>query len=170
MKRPGVFSLFLLTLALATGGAPSYHPPTEAIAFQGQLLDGGSFHLGDYLGSTPVILNFWASWGHPCGGEAELLEKAYRQYAGRLTVVSVNVQDPEENARAFIVEHGLSYPVVLDGTAEVAWIYRVKYLPTTFFIDSSGRIVYSSRPPEGQPARPLHQAAARDPGFRRKPR
>ncbi len=147
MKRLGVFSAFLLAAALATGGAPSYHPPTEAIAFYGPLIGGGTMSFGDYLGKTPVILNFWASWGHPCGGEAELLEEAYQRYSGRLAIVSVNVQDPEENARAFIAEHGLSYPVVLDGAAEVAWIYRVKYLPTTFFISASGRIVAIHRGP-----------------------
>jgi len=147
MKRTGAFSIFLLALALATGGAPSYHPPTEAIAFQGRLLDGGTLHFADYLGTTPVILNFWASWGHPCGGEAELLESVYQQYSGRLAVVGINVQDPEENARAFVVKHGLSYPVVHDGTAEVAWIYRVKYLPTTFFISASGRILAIHRGP-----------------------
>ncbi len=147
MKRLGAIPAFLLAVALATGGAPSYHPPTEAIAFRGPLYGGGTFSFSDYLGKTPVILNFWASWGRPCGGEAELLEEAYQRYAGRLAVVSVNVQDPEENARAFVSKHGISYPVVLDGAAEIAWIYRVKYLPTTFFISASGRIVAIHRGP-----------------------
>jgi len=146
MKRLGVVFSLVLGLALATG-APSYHPPTEAVAFYGPLYGGGTMSLADYLGKAPVILNFWASWGHPCDGEAELLEKTYRQYADRLMVIGVNVQDPEENASAFIAKHGISYPVVLDGTADVAWIYRVDYLPTTFFIDASGRIVAIHRGP-----------------------
>jgi len=146
MKRLGVVFSLVLGMTLATG-APSYHPPTEAIAFYGPLYGGGTVRLADYLGKTPVILNFWASWGHPSGGEAELLEAIYRQHAGRLMVIGINVQDPEENARAFIAEHGISYPVVLDGAAEVAWIYRVNYLPTTFFIDASGRIVAIHRGP-----------------------
>ncbi|WP_457637995.1 TlpA family protein disulfide reductase [Oceanithermus sp.] len=147
MKRLGVLSVFLLAAALATGGAPSYHPPTQAIAFYGPLLGGGTMSFSDYLGKTPVILNFWASWGSPSGQEAELLEEVYRDYAGKLLVVGVNVQDPEENARAFVAEHKISYPMVLDGTADVAWIYRVKYLPTTFFISASGKIIAIHRGP-----------------------
>ena len=62
-------------------------------------------------------------------------------------MIGVNVQDFEENARAFAIEHNISYPIVLDGTADIAWIYQVKHLPTTFFIDSSGRIVAIHRGP-----------------------
>jgi len=147
MKRLGSAYTLLLALAMATGGAPSYHPPTEAIAFSGQLLSGDNFHFSEYLGSKPIILNFWASWGHPCDAEAELLENIYQQKINSLIVISVNVQDPVEKARTFVDKHGLSYPVVLDGTAEVAWIYHVKYLPTTFFINSSGKIAAIHRGP-----------------------
>ena len=148
MKRLGVVSAFLLLTALASGGkAPPYHPPTQAITFSAPLLGGGAISLADYLGREPVILSFWASWRRPCNDDADLLERAYQQYSGRLVLIGVSGQDPLENALAFASQHNLTFPVALDGNADVAWLYRVTNLPTTFFIDASGKIVAIHRGP-----------------------
>jgi thiol-disulfide isomerase/thioredoxin len=40
--------------------------------FSLQLLDGGKFQLGDYNGK-PIMINFFASWCHPCRIESPAL-------------------------------------------------------------------------------------------------
>lgn len=148
MRRIGLLGVGLLLVgaALATP-VPPYRPPSEAIPFSGPLLGGGRFDLNAYLGQTPLVLNFWASWCGPCHREAEVLERFFREFAGRVAFVSVNVQDPSESARAFVERYGLSFPVVQDGGADVAWAYRVTGLPTTFFIDVDGRIRFVHQGP-----------------------
>ncbi len=148
MRRLGLWGSGLLLLgAVWATPSPPYRPPSEAIPFNGPLLDGGQFDLNDYLGKKPLVINFWASWCRPCRLEAEVLERFFREYSEAVAFVSVDVQDPGESARAFVKRYGITFPIVQDGGADVAWAYRVTGLPTTFFIDLSGRILFVHRGP-----------------------
>jgi cytochrome c biogenesis protein CcmG, thiol:disulfide interchange protein DsbE len=104
--------------------------------------DGGQLTLSDLRGH-PVVLNLWASWCLPCRAEMPSIEKAYQRYkdAG-LIVIGLNMtsQDSELDAKAFVQELGLTFPIVLDRDGSVQSRYRLLGLPSTYFIDQSGII------------------------------
>ena len=57
-----------------------------------------------------------------------------------LVVVGINLpkSDPEESARAFLDEFGISYPNVFDTRGFTAIDYGVSGIPVTFFVDREG--------------------------------
>jgi len=87
-----------------------------------------------------VVLNFWASWCVPCQQEARDLEATYQEYRGRgIVFVGVDIQqDTWEDARGFLKEFGITYPVIRDADGRIALAYQLYGLPTTFFIDAGG--------------------------------
>lgn len=105
-------------------------------------LSGASVTLSDYRGQV-VIVNLWASWCGPCRAEMPEIQKVYSANRERgLVVLAVNstVQDNEADARAFVQELGLTFPVLLDREGAVSRRYLLRALPSTFFIDRTGVI------------------------------
>jgi len=104
-------------------------------------LDGqGDLRLAALRGK-PVVLNFWASWCYPCNQEASTLEAAAHEWSGKATVVGVDVRDATGDARKFLRQHGISYPVVHDNRDSMWPSYGLTGLPETFFVDPRGRVV-----------------------------
>ena len=104
-------------------------------------LDGAGSVASEDLAGAPVVVNFWASWCAPCREEAPLLERMWRRYRDDgVRFLGVNVQDHDDDARAFVEEFGMTYPVVVDEGGELlAEMAVIEGLPQTFFIDHEWR-------------------------------
>ncbi|MFM9108276.1 MAG: TlpA family protein disulfide reductase [Chloroflexota bacterium] len=114
------------------------------------LFDGSTLDLKDLRGSV-VVLNFWASWCVPCREESPALQAFSEEEAaaGRNTVVvGVDIRtDDEADARAFVEELGLTYPIGRDdqtdqpgiGPVEAAFGIPSAY-PATIFIAPDGTV------------------------------
>lgn len=93
------------------------------------------------LRGHPVVVNFWGSWCGPCRAEIPLLVKAWHAYAGRgVVVVGFDVDDTPGEARRFLREYGVDYPIVTVPDERLPRAYGVIGLPTTVFVDASGMI------------------------------
>ncbi|MEN3202545.1 MAG: TlpA disulfide reductase family protein [Atribacterota bacterium] len=113
----------------------------EAPLFRLPGLDGKEYALSDFRGQ-PVILTFFTTWCPYCAEELPLLEKLYREYREKasLVVLGIDLQESEGVVRKFVERIGISFPVLLDAKGESASSYRVLGLPMLFFIDPWGRI------------------------------
>ena len=100
------------------------------------------------LRGQPAAVNFWASWCEPCRHEAPELERLARSLDGRARLVGVDWSDGLASARSFLREYGWSFPVLRDSSGTVGVRYGVIGLPTTFILDSRGRIVSTLRGPQ----------------------
>ena len=108
--------------------------------FEVETFDGETLRLSDLNGKV-VVLNFWASWCPPCRWEMPFFETMWQEYRDQGVVfVGIAMSDTLENVKAFAEEAGVTYPVALDTTTEIARAYEVLSLPTTFFIGKDGNI------------------------------
>ncbi len=114
--------------------------PTGQVAqdFALRTLDGQTLKLSDLRG-RPVVVNFWASWCGPCKAEMPLLSKAHDELKDTgLVILAVDVQEMPSVVQRYVEQNKLPFTVVLDQTGSVSEQYRVRALPTTFFIDANG--------------------------------
>lgn len=144
MKQIGLAFLALLALVFLAGcnagrsseGTLGMAPPFTLLSLEGQ-----ERSLDEFRGK-PILLHFWATWCPPCREEMPLFQKLYQELGpSGLVILGVNVGESPPEVREFIEGTGVTFPILLDTKGEVANRYGVRGLPTTFWIDPSGRIV-----------------------------
>jgi cytochrome c biogenesis protein CcmG, thiol:disulfide interchange protein DsbE len=108
------------------------------------------------LRGKPALIDFFASWCDPCREEAPELRKLAASLGDRASVVAVDWDDAGGPARAFVREHGWTFPVLADTSGTAGESYGLVGLPTSFVLDADGHIVATFRGP--QSAATLRQA------------
>ncbi len=111
-----------------------------ALDFGLESLDGRTVHLSDFRGKA-VLLNFWATWCQPCKIEMPWFEQLQKQYGPEgLQVVGIAVDDADkEDISKFAKTLGVDYPILLDNQG-VREVYRVQFLPATFYVGRDGKV------------------------------
>jgi thiol-disulfide isomerase/thioredoxin len=92
------------------------------------------------LRGEPAAINFWASWCAPCQKEAPDLEHVGRLLRGRARLVGVNWEDGTNAAHSYVDQYHLTFPNLIDPDGVVGNAYGLHGLPTTFILDSQGKI------------------------------
>ncbi|TQR14216.1 TlpA disulfide reductase family protein [Psychrobacillus soli] len=110
--------------------------------FELTTLDGETVKLSDYKGKR-VMLNFWATWCPPCRAEMPDMQKFQKNKD--VQVLAVNLTETESNlgtVQKFVDELNLTLTTPLDDESAVSNEYQVMAYPTTYMIDSHGRIQF----------------------------
>ncbi|MDQ3752426.1 MAG: TlpA family protein disulfide reductase [Actinomycetota bacterium] len=129
-----------LARAVFTPAGDLADPPSKLPEFVLPLLSGEGAMSSRSIEGSPVVINFWASWCLPCREEAPLLERAWRDYRDDgLVVIGVNARDSEADAKSFVREFDVTYPVVVDDDLELMHkLSNIEGWPQTFFVERDG--------------------------------
>jgi peroxiredoxin len=136
--KPKLFILLVSGLFLS-GMASS--PPLvggPAPAFELKTVKNENFDFTELEGQF-VILNFWATWCATCVYEMPEFKKLHRSSFGKnVKVISINFAEKQNKVAKYVQEKQLSFPVLLDGYGQIAGMYEVKHIPSTFLISPDG--------------------------------
>jgi len=145
-----ILGLGLLWIYLSAG--KSNASPTEIVAapqkgflapeFELNTASRETVKLSDLRGQA-VLVNLWATWCPPCREEMRSIEKVYNEYKDQgFVVLAVNMtyQDDTQKIIPFVTERGLTFPILLDETGDMANDYQMRSLPSSFFIGRDGII------------------------------
>ena len=69
-----------------------------------------------FIGNKPAVIDFYAEWCGPCKMLAPVLEEVSEEYAGKVDIYKINVDEEEE----------------------LASIFGIRSIPTLIFIEKNG--------------------------------
>jgi len=108
------------------------------------LLDahGVTFNKSDFKDRVTVV-NFWATWCPPCVEEIPSLNRLKEKMQGRpFDLISINYAEDKQVILDFLKEVDVDYPVLMDQNGSFAKKWNVITYPSTFLIDTNGKIIY----------------------------
>ncbi|MCC7052449.1 MAG: TlpA family protein disulfide reductase [Gemmatimonadaceae bacterium] len=131
----------------AWAGAQEAGIPVGNVAPNAMLetLSGRPAQLSQWIGRTPVVLEFWASWCENCKALEPTMISAARTFGRQVKFVGVAVsanQTPER-VRRYMQRHSLGLEMLYDRHGTAVDAYDVPATSYVVVIDRSGKVVYT---------------------------
>jgi len=139
-----LFVIVFTGSVLAESAQPLHAVPgtPQAPYFSLKDINGKSYDLTEYRGRV-VIVNFWTTWCPPCRFELPSMERAYQKFKQQgIEILAINVGEDADTIFTFTVDYPVTFPLLMDLDSQVINNYPVIGLPTTYIIDTEGRLVY----------------------------
>ena len=140
--RPCLLALALAAAPCAAGELEAMQGAPTAPRLKLEGLDGQLHSLKSHRGQV-VLVNFWGTWCPPCVAEMPSLQRLQSQLSDeRFTLLTVNYGENAHRVAHFRDQRGLDIRVLLDPDLAAADAWGVDFLPTSFRLDTEGRVRY----------------------------
>ena len=96
-----------------------------------------SFESDVLKSDKPVLVDYWAAWCGPCKMIAPILEEVAVQYADKLTIVKINVDDNPDVPAQYGIRGIPTLMLFKNGTAAATKVGALSKAQLTAFLDSA---------------------------------
>ncbi len=100
-------------------------------------LSDASFEADVLNSDTPVLVDYWAEWCGPCKMIAPVLEEIAEEYAGKLIIAKLNIDQNEATPPKFGVRGIPTLMIFKGGNVEGTKVGALSKSQLTAFIDST---------------------------------
>lgn len=150
VSRTVLASLFLGTVGAATPGVAQGQmkglrlgdkAPTAVV----QTLDGAPVDLARFVGRTPVLIEFWATWCPLCRELEPTIKAIHDAHKGEIEIVRLVVpqnQTPEK-AREYVASRGLPGHFFFDAEGAAYKAFSAYHTSYIVVLDRHGTVVHS---------------------------
>jgi thioredoxin 1 len=87
--------------------------------------------------SMPVLVDYWAEWCGPCKVIAPILNDIADEYAGRLKVAKINIDEKSKTANKYAVRGIPTLMLFKNGQVEATKVGALNKSQLTAFIDQN---------------------------------
>ena len=108
-------------------------------------LDGKPVDLGQYIGSKPVLLEFWATWCESCQELLPRLRAAQKTYGAKVEFIGINVAVNQTPAgvREYVQQHDPGFRPLYDDEGTSTRAYQAPATSYIVIIDRGGKVAYT---------------------------
>ena len=110
-----------------------------------QSLDGKKIDLGQFIGKTPVLIEFWATWCPNCRELMPTLLAAEKKFGKRVKfmALAVAINQSPEKVRRWLAAHPLPHDTFYDVDGKAAGAFDAPATSYVVVLDKKGRVVYT---------------------------
>ena len=108
-------------------------------------IEGKPVDLGQYIGKTPMLIEFWATWCPNCRELMPTLLDAEKKYGKKVKFVAlaVAINQSPERVRRFLAAHPLPRDTFYDTDGKAAGAFDAPATSYVVVLDKTGKVVYT---------------------------
>lgn len=118
---------------------------TTAPAAALETLDGKPADLSQYVGKTPVLMEFWATWCSNCHELEPSLKALHAKYGDRVAFlgVAVSINQSPARVKAYVEKNDLRWTQLFDRKGNASGAYDAPATSYVVVLDAAGKVVYT---------------------------
>jgi thiol-disulfide isomerase/thioredoxin len=147
-RKISAMAIVLIGSSLTTSAAAQdlgIEVGAQAPAVMVHALDGKQVDLAKYIGKTPMLIEFWATWCANCRELMPSLLQAEKKFGKKVKFVAlaVAINQSPERVRRFIAAHPLPHETFYDTDGKAAGAFDAPATSYVVVLDKKGRVVYT---------------------------
>jgi len=141
----GVMGAMTFTPATAAAQDVGIEVGTAAPSAKVFTLDGKEADLSQYIGKTPIVVEFWATWCPNCKELEPTMHEVAKKYGAQVKFVgvAVSVNESPDRVKAYVAKYNIPGDHYFDTKGNATGAYDVPATSYVVVINKAGKVVYT---------------------------